>query len=89
MTDKNLSWFEIYLSDRMQYIYIGENSKTGLKYITRCVPQGSIPEPLSFLVYLKDLPTTSHLLDPVMFADNFNLLFNHKDNKNLLAVVNK
>ena len=48
----------------------------------------SILEPLLFLVYVNDLPNASHLLDPIMFADDTNLFFNHKDIKHLFTVVN-
>ena len=88
ITDKNLAWFESYLSYIKQYIEIGENSKTDLKYVTCGVPQGSILEPLLFLVYVNDLPNASRLLDPIMFADDTNLFFNHKDIKHLVTVVN-
>ena len=88
ITDKNLAWFESYLSNRKQYIEIGENSKTDLKYVTCGVPQGSILGPLRFLVYVKDLPHASRLLNPIMFADDTNLFFNHKDIKHLFTVVN-
>ena len=88
ITDKNLAWFESYLSNRKQYIEIGENSKTDLKYVTCGVPQESILGPLLFLVYVNDLPNASRLLDPIMFADDTNLFFNHKDIKHLFTVVN-
>ena len=79
---------ESYLSDRKQYIQIGEYSKTDLKYITCSVPHASIVGPLLFLVYVDNLPNASHLLDPIMFADDANLFFNHKDIKHLFTVVN-
>ena len=41
-----------------------------------------------FLVYVKDLPKASRLLDPIMFADDANLFFYHKDIKHLFTVVN-
>ena len=88
ITDKNLAWFESYLSNRKQYIEIGENSKTDLKYVTCGVPQGSILGRLLFLAYVNDLPNASRLLDPIMFADDTNLVFNHKDIKHLFTVVN-
>ena len=88
ITDKNLAWFEIYLSNRKQYIEIGEKSKTDLKYVTCGVLQGSILGPLLFLVYVKDLPNASRLLGPIMFADDTNLSFNHEDVKHLFTVVN-
>ena len=59
--------------------------KTDLKYITCGVSQGSILEQLLFLVYVNGLPNASCLLDPVMFADDTNLFFNHKDIKHLFS----
>ena len=88
ITDKNLAWFESYLFNRKQYIEIGENSKTDLKYVTCGVPQGSILGALLFLVYVNNLPNASRLLDPIMFADDTNLFFNHKDIKHLFTAVN-
>ena len=78
---------EIYLSNRKHYIEVGENSKTDLKYITCgfCVPKRSIPGPLLFLVYVYGLPNASRLLDPIMFADDTNLFFYHKDIKHLFS----
>ena len=87
ITDKNLAWFESYLSNRNQYIEIGENSKTDLKYAPCGVPQGTILGPLLFLVYVNDLPNASRLLDPIMFADDTNLFFNHKDIKHLFTIL--
>ena len=88
ITDKNLAWFESYLSNRKQYIQIGENSKTDLKYITCGFPQGPVLRPLLFLVYVNDLSNASRLLDSIMFADDTNLFFNHKDIKHLFTGVN-
>ena len=83
-----LAWFQSCLSNRKQCIEIGENSKTDPKYVTCGVPQGSFLRPLLFLVYDNDLPNASRLLDPILFADDTNLLFNHKDIKHLFTVVN-
>ena len=88
ITDKNIAWFESYLSNRKQCIEIGENRKTDLKYVTCGVPQGSILRPLLFLVHVNDLSNASRLLDPIMFAYDTNVFFNHKDIKHLLRVVN-
>ena len=87
ITDKNLAWFHSYLSNRKQYLEISENSRTDPKHVTCGVPQESIFGLLLFLVYVKDLPDASRLLDPIMLADDTNLFFNQKD-KHLLTVVN-
>ena len=79
LTDKNLIWFESYLSNRTQFIRIGENSKIDLKYITCGVPQASNPGPFLFLVYTNDLRNASHILDLIIFVDDTNFSCNHKD----------
>ena len=84
----NLTWFESCLSHWKEYIQISENTKTDLKYVTCGIPKESILGPLLFLVYVNDLLNASHLLDPIMFADNTNLFFNHNDIKHLFTVVN-
>ena len=79
ITDKNLAWFESYLSNRKQYIYTGRNSKSDL-HVLLLASLSDILGPLLFLVHVKDL---------LMFADDTNLFFNRKDIKNLFTVVNK
>ena len=50
-----LFWFEDYLTDRIQRVTVlGANSKS--LPVLSGVPQGSILGPLSFLIYVKDLP---------------------------------
>ena len=88
ITDKILAWFESYLSNRRQYIQIGENRKTYVKYVTCGVLQGSILGPLLVLVSVNDLPSASSLSDPIMFDDDTTLFFNHTDIKSLLTAVN-
>ena len=60
--NKNLARFESYLSNRKQYIHIGENSTTDLKKITCGFPQGSILGPSLFLVHVTNLPNASRLI---------------------------
>ena len=52
------------------------------------VPQGSILGLLSFLIYANDLNQPSDILDPIMFADDTNPFYSHKDIKMLFHTVN-
>ena len=64
------------------------NSKSTLLDIVCGVWQGSILEPLLLLLYINDLPQTSKLLDPIMFADDTNLFYSGKDIHSLFNTVN-
>ena len=91
VTDRNHSWFKSFLSNRKQFIQINNEENTELEAITCGVPQGSIPGPLLFLLYVNDLKNASDLLDPIMFADDTNLFLTvstHKDISYLFETVN-
>ena len=45
--------------------------------------------PLLFLIYANDLNRGSGILDPIMFADDTNLFYSHKDIKTLFHTVNR
>ena len=75
--------------NRKQYIQITNDSKSDLRNTTCGVPQGSILGPLLFLVYVNDLPSSSKILNRIMFADDTNLFYKHKSIIKLFATVNK
>ena len=55
VVDRNLSWFQYYLSNRKQFCRVsGIDSKTERTEVG--APQGSCLEPLLFLVYINNLP---------------------------------
>ena len=69
-----LSWFESYLNNRKQYVYLNDES-SDLKKISCGVPQGSVLGSLLFLLYINDLPNISKILDFYLFADDTNIYF--------------
>ena len=64
-------WFVSYLSSRQQsVVYNGQKSE--LKLIRCGVPQGSIPGPLLFRLYISDLTNVSSFFMPILFAYDTN-----------------
>ena len=70
VNNTNLAWFASYLNGKKQYMKITESADTVKKDIKCGVPQGSILGSLLFLLYLNDLPNSSNVLVPIMFADD-------------------
>ena len=73
-----LKWFESYLSNRYQYVYINGVSSTRQKIVCG-VPQGSILGPLLFLIYVNDLANIVQELFKLMYADDSNLFLQGSD----------
>ena len=81
------NWFSSYLSDRQQYVqYNGVNSS---RRCIKCgVPQGSILSPLLFLVYINNMCNVSKILDLILFADDTNVFFSHKNVDVIQKILN-
>ena len=74
----SLRGFESYLRNRQQYVEFNGVSSESCKI--KCgVTQGSILGPLLFLLFINDLCNVSKVVDFIIFADDTNIFFSHKD----------
>jgi hypothetical protein len=68
-----LKWFTSYLSDRYQRTYF-KNTLSDMRPVKIGVPQGSIPGPLLFILFINDLPSQLSHSESTMFADDTTVL---------------
>ena len=59
-----------------------------METITCGVPQGSISRSLLVLIFVNDLHKATKYLDPIMFPDDTNIFYSHKNVRTLLQIVN-
>ena len=82
----SLNWFISYLSDRTQYVNI-QDINSHSEMINCGVPQGSVLGPLLFLIYMNDISNSSNLGEFVLYADDTNVIYSHKDLDSLLHIA--
>ena len=88
MKDIALQWFDSYLANRQRYVSINGYTSDKL-VITHGVPQGSVLDPLLFLIFIYDLPSVSKCLTFYLFADDANIYFESLELSKIEKVVNR
>ena len=86
LSGTELRWFENYLTNRQQYVFVNGSSSSCLTTEIG-VPQGSILGPLLFLIYINDFPNASDFLT-LLFANDTTLMYSHADINELITLVN-
>ena len=71
----SLNLFENYLSERYQYVSVGNATSTHCKIHTG-VPQGSILGPLLFIIYINDIHTATDAFKFIIYPDDTTLISN-------------
>ena len=85
--NKTVNPFRNYLTERTQITFVN-NVPSDTCNITYGVPQGSILEPLLFLLYINDLPNYNLISNERLYADDTNLTYANKDPNQHLSVMN-
>ncbi|KAI8516584.1 corticosteroid- binding protein [Branchiostoma belcheri] len=81
-------WFSSYLSGRKQRVVI-QGATSTWKSPLAGVPQGSVPGPTLFILYINDLATSRTHCLANLFADDTSLSFSHHSVHRVVATLNR
>ena len=80
--DNELLWFTDYLSDRSQAVNV-DGCISSFSNINTGIPQGSVLDPLLFLIFINDLPTSLRNTLINIYADDTGIHVCGTDFKNI------
>ena len=85
-----MHWIIDFLNDRKFYVQV-DDSSSSTRGIKVSVPQGAVPSPLLFNIYINDIPIPSEKWTEYasLFADDLNAFFVYKRNGQLQSKVSK
>ena len=86
-SDRSINWFKLYLSNRSFRVNV-QGKYSCIAKIDCGVPKGSILGPLLFLRYINDMKQAVDC-DLFLYADDFCLVFQHKELKETERNLNK
>ena len=75
------------LSGRTQYV-VFDGQESEIHGVQCGVPQGSILDPLLFILYMNDICNVSDIFFAIMYADDTSLVVNGKDLNTLIQLLN-
>ena len=87
MCQASLNWFASYLTERTQKTFV-DGVLSDSSTIKCGIPQGSILDPLLFIIYINDLPSCDLYSKVRMYADDTSLTVAHSDEYTLEQLMN-